>query len=829
MNMPLAETDGVYALLADGTTALIRPAAADDFDAVKAMHEQMSPANAYLRFFSLSRTAPEREATRICREPDDDHAALLAIYGGEVVGVASYEVARGAEGGSTAEVAFAVAEFMHQKGIATLLLEHLVSFARARKLTAFTAETLSENTGMLRVFSDAGLPVRTRRAEGTVEVTIPLPADDSGGEFDQYLDTVAKRERAANVKSLAPVLAPSVVAVIGASRRPGTVGRSVLDNITGGGFAGTLYAVNRNADSIGGVPCFPDVASLPETPDLALVAVPPDEVDSAAEDCGKRGVRGLVVVTAGLDTRQSASLLASCRRHGMRLIGPNCFGIAVPGTGLNATFAARRPLRGVAGLVMKSGGLGFSMIDHLSRLGIGISSFASVGDKLDVSSNDLLMWWEQDGVTKVAVLYIESFGNPRKFARTARRVGRRMPVLTVHAGRGGDSASETAPRVSSAALFEQAGIIATPTFGELVEATALLATQSPPEGPTVAIVANVDGAGLLAADACTAHGLTIHHPSGETRRLLSTLLPDGGVADGPVDTTAPVSGTVFRQVIEVLAADPGVHSVIVLILPNAASGDLEAAICEADVEVPLAAVVLNQPESVRLIDARNGRIPAYAYPEAAAEAMSRAVRYGSWRSAEAGAVPAFPDADADGAHAIVREFFSGSPGGGWLLPEQARTVLRGYGIPLADDLPERTALLIADSTKVFVTAADDAMFGPLVTFGAAGAAAEVLDDHVTRLAPLTEADAEAMIGSIRSAALLRGYRGSPAADLKALRDLLLRVSRLADDLPEITELELRPVLAGPDGCVVAEARVRVAPQVPQDPFLRRLRLRLVAS
>jgi xylulose-5-phosphate/fructose-6-phosphate phosphoketolase len=835
MDKPLSGT-GVYALLSDGTTALIRQAIPDDFDAVKTMHEEMSQANAYLRFFSLSRTAPEREARRISREPDDDHAALLAIYGGKVVGVASYEVERG-EGRRTAEVAFAVADVMHHRGIATLLLEHLVSIARARKLTAFTAETLSENTGMLRVFSDAGLPVRTRRAEGTVEVTIPLPPDDTGEELDQYLDTVANRERAASVASLTPVFAPKSVAVIGASRRPGTVGRSVLDNIRDGGYEGNLFAVNPNARHIGGVPAFPDVASLPEAPDLALVAVPPPEVLSAAEACGKRGVRGLVVLTVGLEVSQSADLLASCRRHGMRLIGPNCFGIAVPAIGLHATFAAAPPLTGTAGLVMQSGGLGFSMIDRLSRLGIGISSFASVGDKLDVSSNDMLMWWERDEVTKLAVLYIESFGNPRKFARTARRVGRRMPVLTVHAGRGEDTPAgkpPAAPRVSSVALFEQAGIIATPSFGELVEATALLATQQPPRGRTVAIVANVDGAGLLAADACAARGLTVHRPRGAARRRLRALLPDGGTADGPVDTTAPVSADTFRQVLEALAADEDVHAIIALVLPTAATGDLEAAIAQAGVDVPLAAVVLNQPEGVRMLDTRTGRVPTYGYPEAAVAALDRAARYGEWRAARPGVVPAFPDADADGARAVVRDFLSGSPDGGWLPPRQVAAVLRAYAIPLAADYGDQaegagTQPTGTGETEVFVAVTDDQMFGPLVTFGAGGVAAEVLDDHVTRLAPLTEADADAMLGAIRSAALLRGYRGGLAADLAALRDLLLRVSRLADELPEITELELRPVLAGPDGATTVDARVRVTPQAPQDPFLRRLRLPYVAA
>ncbi|MBO0804144.1 MAG: phosphoketolase, partial [Nocardiopsaceae bacterium] len=326
-------------------------------------------------------------------------------------------------------------------------------------------------------------------------------------------------------------------------------------------------------------------------------------------------------------------------------------------------------------------------------------------------------------------------------------------------------------------------------------------------------------------DACAEHGLAVHRPRGETLRRLRALLPDGGVCDGPVDTTAPVSRDAFRQVLEALAADETVHAIIAIVLPTAATGDLEAAIAEARLsrdgaDVPLAAVVLNQPEAVRLVDTRDGRVPAYGYPEAAVAALARAARYGEWRETLPGAIPAFPDADIDGARAIIREVLSGSAvdsaGGGWLLPRQAEAVLRGYGIPLTQNAS-------AAGAEVFVAVTDDETFGPLVTFGASGVA-EVLDDRVTRLAPLTPDDADAMIGSIRSAPLLRGYRDVPAADLTALRDLLLRVSRLADDLPEITGLELRPVLAGPAGAVVSGARVRVAPQAPQDPFLRRLRL-----
>jgi GNAT superfamily N-acetyltransferase len=284
-----------YALLSDGTTVLIRPATPDDFDAVRAMHAAMSPENSYLRFFSLDKMAPEREARRICRAPGPDHAALLAVYAGSVVGVASYEVA---EGTRTAEVAFAVADTMHHRGIATLLLEHLVSLARAGQLTAFRADTLDENTSMLQVVHDAGLPAHSEREDGTVTITIPLPPGgrsgsvgrgstaDTGDQFDSYLDAVAARERSADIASLRPMFAPAAVAVIGASRRPGTVGRSVLGNIVDGGYAGRLYAVNPNAREIVGVPCFPSVRELPETPDLAIVAVPPPSVPGVAEDCG---------------------------------------------------------------------------------------------------------------------------------------------------------------------------------------------------------------------------------------------------------------------------------------------------------------------------------------------------------------------------------------------------------------------------------------------------------------------------------------------------------------------------------------------------------------
>jgi acyl-CoA synthetase (NDP forming)/GNAT superfamily N-acetyltransferase len=758
-------SDPVYALLADGTTVEIRPAVPGDFDAVKAMHEAMSPDNSYLRFFNISRLSAEREARRVCREPPPGSLALLAVTDGEVVGVASY-VPVGDQPGR-AEVSFAVADHMHHRGIATLLLEHLVSLARSRGIGTLAADTLTENKAMLSVFASAGLPVERHYADGVYKLTFPLPSRDP----DSYLDAVAERERRADVASLRHIFAPESVAVIGASRRRGTVGRAILDNIRDSGYGGRLYTVNPRARQIGGEPCLASPLDLPEPADLAVIALPAAKVLDVAEQCGQRGVRSLVVVTAGLDAAQSADLLAVCRRHGMRLVGPESFGVAVPGIGLDATFAARPARAGVTGLVMQSGGLGFALVDHLSRLGIGISSFASTGDKLDVSGNDMLLWWEGDGLTRLAILYIESFGNPRKFARTARRVSRTMPVLTVQA-----------EPANPQALFEQAGVITTRGFGELVETAALLATQPAPAGRTVAIVSNVGSAGTLAADACSGLGLYVHHPAGQARRRLRTLIPTGTVT-GPVDATAPVSAEAFRQCLELLAADEEVDAIVAIVLPTGATGDLEAAIQEADAPKPLAAVVLTQPESVRLLD---NRIPAYGSPEAAVRALARAAGYGAWRAAPRGQVPVLPDVRTEAGHALVRERT------GWLGAAQAAELLRCYGIPLADLAPP--------GPQVKVRVAGDRVFGPLVTVEAGDSS------RTARFTPLTYVDAAYLVES------------HPSADPGALRDLLLRVSRLADDLPEVTEIDLDL-----GGAAVINARVKAEPYQPQDPFLRRLR------
>jgi acyl-CoA synthetase (NDP forming)/GNAT superfamily N-acetyltransferase len=826
---------GVYALLIDGTTVLIRPARAEDSEAVREMHARMAPDNVYLRFFSTSKLSAAREARRVTRPADPDHCALLAWLGERLVAVASYEPS---EEPGVAEIAFAVTDDMHGRGVATLLLDHLVSEARLRGLRAFKAQTLAGNSAMLRVFANAGLAARRRFVDGVIEITFPLPVDEASQQLQAYQDSVAMREQLADVASLRHLLSPSSVAVIGASRQPSGVGYSILRNIVTAGFAGQIFAVNRHGTAVPGVRCVPAIADLPEPPDVAVIAVPATSVVEVASECGRAGTRSLVVVSAGIDADAGAELLATCRTYGMRLVGPNCFGIAVPGIGLNATFSGSVPAPGMASMVMQSGGIGIALLEHLSRLGIGVSSFASVGDKLDVSSNDMLMWWEQDQATRLAVLYVESFGSPRRFAKTARRVGRQFPILTVIGGRSAAgrraAASHTAaggtPLISQEALFGQAGVIATTTLGELVDAAALLAAQPLPAANRIGIVTNAGGAAVLAADACGDNGLRVAALSEESRQLLTELLPGGSVVAGPVDTMATVSRQAFGACVEIVARDEGVDAVMAITV-RTALGDLAPAVATAQLTKPLVAVVLDQEESITMLrsspgpagagpaEARlTGPVPAYLYPESAARALGHAARYAAWLARDPGSIPELPGIDLAGARAIVTGFLADQRLGGWLGDDQVAELLGCYGISLAG--PAGSA---GGGIDVLVGTRTEPVFGPIVIFGIGGAVSELIEDKIARLTPLTDTDADEMVRSLRAAPLLLGERGTDRVDLAAITGLLLRVSRLADDLAELAELELSPVIARADGAYPASARIRLAPADPKDPFLRRLR------
>ncbi|MER7673985.1 GNAT family N-acetyltransferase [Kitasatospora sp. NPDC096128] len=888
------------ALLADGTTVELRPLGPGDHKAVLDLHaEGMSEESRRMRFFGVSRNAPARAADRLCGPPRAGLLALGAWVGEELIGEADCELLDGPP--ETAELALAVADRWHGRGAATLLLEHLVHTARAAGIRFFEADTLFGNRAVHRVFADLGLPVERRYAQGEVRVRVPL--DEEGGE--RYRSAVDERGRRADVASLAALLRPASVAVIGASRRAGSVGRTVLGKIRRGGFAGEAWAVNPHTREIDGRAAYPSVRALPAVPDLAVLAVPAGAVPAVAEECGAAGVRALVVLTSGLGPEQARGLMRACRRHSMRLVGPNSLGMAQtdPAVRLDAEFGGAFPRPGTAGVAVQSGGVGIALLQRLAWLGIGVSSFVSLGDKYDVSGNDLLQWWEADGRTDLALLHLESFGSPRAFARTARRVTRTIPVLTVDAGRSAagrrGAASHTAaaatPTVTREALFRQAGITATRSIEELVEVAALLHAQPLPDPRgAVAVVSNAGGIGILAADACAEAGLILP----ELPARLADLLPPGASVHNPVDTTAAVGPTELALFLRALEREEAVDAILVCIAPTALcespGQDPVRALLEGPARrrVPIAAVLLDQQVPVRYRGcADGGMLPTYSDGLSAARALAHA-RDRARRLAEPFSPPAdAPDCDRRAARSLVDGHLTAHPEGGWLDPLSTADLLEAYGLPLTttvwardehtasvaasglrrlghegkvalkaywpgqvhksvsgavrtglgSDAEVRSAYreftrrfggelagavvqpMAAPGVELLAGVVQDQVFGPLIVLGLGGTAADVLADRVARLAPLSELDLTAMVAELRSAPLLVGNGGAPPVDLAAVRSVLARLSRLADDFPELVEADLNPVIARPDGALCVDARVRLERRPSFDPYLRRLR------
>ncbi|MDT0449533.1 bifunctional acetate--CoA ligase family protein/GNAT family N-acetyltransferase [Streptomyces hesseae] len=900
---PESPGTAVYALLADGTTVQVRQVVPEDRTAVFRLYEHMSPANLRLRFFSSGSLIAQQAADILCLGAGPGDRALVAEADGDVVGLAEYhatptDAPRGRP--TAAEVALAVADEWHHRGVGTLLLEHLVDLARAEGIQELTADALSENMRVIRVFADLGLPVRRRFEGPEVHVRVALAPDE------HYLTVLDTRGRTADVASLRPLLRPRSVAVVGAGHRPASVGRAILRNLRANGFTGPVHVVNPHGPALDGLPCHPAVSDLPEPPDLAVLAVPAHAVPAVAEECGAHGVRALAVVTSGLDADQAAGLRTACRRHGMRVVGPNCLGLTntEKDVQLDATFAARFPLPGTAGVATQSGGVGIALLDGLSRLGIGVSTFVSLGDKYDVSGNDLLQWWEEDGRTDLAVLHLESFGSPRAFSRTARRVSRRMPVLTVDAGRSeagrraaaSHTAAAATPTMTRQALFHQAGIIATRTIGELLDTTALLHAQPLPAGNRVVVVTNAGGVGVLAADACSEAGLSVRPLEPGLAAEVAAALPEGAAVGNPVDATAAVPEDRLRACVDLLAAHRDVDAVLGVLVPTAlaaATGDdLVRAFTHAPARVPCttALVLVDRPARVELLPAeRGGAVPSYADAQDAARALSYASAHARHRIRPQSLPPDPSGIDVEGARADVAEWLGERPEGGWLDPLQCARLLTRYGIPqvpwewvcdeetavaaaarlagpdgrvvlkahwpglvhktdegavrldlqgeeqvrtayrsFADRFGDRLSGVVVQPQAPHVLelvtgVVQDPVFGPLVLFGQGGTATDVLADHAARLAPLTTYDLDDLITSPRCSVLLSGRHGGIPVDLGALERLLLCLSRMACDLPQLAEADLNPVVACPDGVMALDARVRLEPHKAYDPYLRRLR------
>ncbi|GAA2517603.1 GNAT family N-acetyltransferase [Streptomyces sp. NPDC058947] len=911
-------------VLRDGGTARIRPITVDDAERLVSFYEQVSDESKYYRFFAPYPRLSAKDVHRFTHHDFVDRVGLAATVGGEFIATVRYDRI-GPDGtpasvpADEAEVAFLVQDAHQGRGVASALLEHIAAVARERGIRRFAAEVLPANTKMIKVFTDAGYTQKRSFEDGVVRLEFDLEPTD------RSLAVQYAREHRAEARSVQRLLAPGSVAVIGAGRSPGGVGRSVLGNIRDAGFTGRLHAVNKalpeEQKELDGVPAHRSVRDIDGPVDLAVVAVPAEQVPEVVTECGEHGVQGLVVVSAGYaesgpeGRERQRALVRQARTYGMRIIGPNAFGIinTSPRVRLNASLAPEVPRPGRIGLFAQSGAIGIALLSRLHRRGggvtgvTGVSTFVSSGNRADVSGNDVLQYWYEDPDTDVVLMYLESIGNPRKFTRLARRTAAAKPLVVVQGARHGAAPQGHAvratrlPHATVSALLRQAGVIRVDTITELVDAGLLLARQPLPAGPRVAILGNSESLGLLTYDACLAEGLRPHPPQDLTtaasaadfHAALSRALADDR-CDAVVVTAIPAVGegsvgdAALAEALRSAAAAAPAKPVLVVhvelgglaeALSAAASTAPQPETDKSPLPAPDPASAVARPAA----DAPEGAhlIPAYPAAERAVRALGQAFSYAQWRreAADPGKVPEYDDVDQKGAAALIDGLLSS--GQGLTLSTDATCDLLGhYGIDVHRALPAPTADAAADAARalgypvalkataphlrhrsdlggvrldladeeqlrrsyaeltelfgapdelrpvvqrmaprgvdVVVRAVIDPAAGAVLSFGLAGAASQLLGDTAHRLIPVTDREASTLVRSIRTAPLLFGWRGSAPADTRALEELLLRVSRLVDDHPEVVAVTLEPVVVASHGLSVLGASVRLAPPPARD-------------
>jgi acetate---CoA ligase (ADP-forming) len=724
--MATSAGEAVDVILRDGGTLRLRPPAAGDAEALIGFYRALSRQSLHRRFHGLPHLGPQLVEKLL--DPDwTERGALVGALtddgGGErIVAIGNYVRLRDP---ALAESAFAVADSEQGRGIGTRLLEQLALRAAEVGIERFVAEVLPENQSMLGVFERAGFELTRELAGGVIEVQFPIATTE------RFELSVEKRDHTAVVASLRPFFEPGSVAVVGASPRRGVIGGELFRNILEGDFAGAAYPVNPKGAAVAGVRAYTSVGEIPDPVDLAVIAVPSEHALGAADDALRHGVRALVVISAGFaevgseGVERQERLLALVRAHGARLIGPNCLGIAVAGQRLNATFAARSAPSGNIGFSSQSGALGLALLEAAYARGLGLSAFVSIGNKADVSSNDLLEWWEDDEATDVVLLYVESFGNPRRFGRLARRVARRKPILALKSGTSATgqraASSHTAALAGSEAgvdaLFHQAGVIRAASLEELIDVAALLSSQPEPQGRRVGVLTNAGGLGILAADACDAAGLELPALNEETVARLRTLLPGEASVANPVDMLGSATAASYEQALPIVLDDPHVDAALVLFVPAVtATADevataVEAAARAAGGKKPVLAVVISSAGIPAPL--RDGAAAAFAYPESAARALGRVAERAEWLRRPQGTVPTLDRIDRAGAAAVVERALERSEDV-WLEPAEVREVLTAYGLPL---VPER----VAGSVDEAAQAAAELGFPAVVKSAAAGA------------------------------------------------------------------------------------------------------------
>jgi acyl-CoA synthetase (NDP forming)/GNAT superfamily N-acetyltransferase len=833
-------------ILRDGSTALIRPSNPTDREALREFFHQLSPVSKRRRFFSIA-DPPDTLIERLC--DSSRPAQQLTLIVSRILGGTRAIIATGsyvARDDATAEVAFTVHDEFQGRGLGGLLLERLALLAARHGFVRFWALTRVENELMLETFRRSGFPLHTKVEDECVEIDFSVtPSEDSVSRSEA-------RDRIFTTASLLPLFKPRSVAVVGASTDAASIGFRILEALIQGGFPGPIYAVNSRATRVASRPALTSVRKIPQGTDLAVVAIPRDGVLAAVDDCAAVGVRALVVVTAGFAETGTEGralqeeLLARARGLGLRVVGPNSMGVinADPLVRLNASVSPTLPPSGGVAMMSQSAALGLAMLALARGRGLGVSTFISVGNKTDISGNDLLQYWQGDEATRAILLYLQSFGNPRRFARIARRTSQSKPIVVVKAGRATDpEASRTrvggfAPGDATVnALFRQTGVIRAETLDEMFDLAAALDRQPLPAGRRVAIVSDGGGPGILCADACRAAGLLVPSLSDTTMKRLTAFLSPSATIGNPLELPFSPSAEPYAMAVETLLDADEVDALIAIHTPfdtdcsAAALGAIRRGTTAAREaggagKPVLACLVANENGDTAL--ALSGEtIPAYAFPESAARVLGKVAAYAEWRAGPHGVILDFDDIDPASARRTCRNAIE-QRGPDLLSAGEVRTVLDAMRLPLpAVGMDPATGMERAAEPNaspppgqptpgrgvaVKVNMLEDPLFGPLISFGLAGADGEIVTDVSVRVTPLTDRAANAMVREIRGYPLLEGYPGHPPADIEAVCNVLQLVSRLVEEVPEIAELSLNPVLVGPpgEGCRIVNSRIRVA-------------------
>jgi acetyl coenzyme A synthetase (ADP forming)-like protein len=873
--------------LKDGSRILLRPIRSDDASGWLSFIGRLSPGNKYLHFQHTAKEMNLDDAVRFCTVDYDNTFAFVAEVLREprrdIVAAGKYYRLPDSH---SAEVVFVVEDDYQGRGLGTAILEQLANVARENGIDSFEADTIAGDERAAGIFKSYGFNISGELQSGTYHVVFPIALSQS------LIQKEEERERTSTLASLRSLLNPQSVAVIGASRHTGTIGYLLLQCLIQNRFSGKVYPVNPNVDSLMSLKTYPSVLNIPGDIDMAIIAVPAKLAVRVADECGHKGVRTLVVISDGFKETgpEGASREKELRDvalgHGMRIIGPNCMGVinTDPSINLNATFSPVYPPAGNVAFLSQSGAMGLVVLQYATSLDIGISTFVSVGNRADISSNDLLEYWEQDEATGVILLYLESFGNPRKFSRIARRVTKKKPVLVVKGGSTQAGSRATASHTGAMAtsdlvsdvLFQHAGMIRANLMEEMFDAATLLSNQPLPRGRRLLIVTNGGGPGIMAADAASRGGLSLPQPSPELETKLKSVLKREISIHNPLDTTAGADPGEFRSVLGLLAADDGSDAVLVIFIPPVIGNTeaFEAAIREVapDFEKhkkPLLACFLGQRGFKAKLGSSSGKfVPSYPFPEEAISALAKAIEYSEMREKPAGNIPEFSGIKKEAGREIIGKALKRTTRRPlWLEPQEISDLLRCYGIrfietaiarspdeaaslaaglgfPVAvkllsasishksdvggvilnlnsadevarsfnqirsqlekiDRQSEMQGVIIQSMAKEGIEAiagvTHDPAFGPLILFGSGGVYAELLKDVVLKLHPITDLDAKEMVTSIKMARLFQGFRGSPPSDTGAIQDLLLRLSAMVEDIPQIDELDFNPVKVMPEG------------------------------